>query len=142
MSPPLKVGEMQAKLAVAHDLLEVAKALGVDPTGFETRLSVIEQALNKPELKQDIMEEWQRSIEAFIKEVSEAIAQAEHEMGREPSPFEAEVYEYVMKLGGMSISYFSQQRGVPRGDVERAVKRLVELDMIEVRGVSGGKKSG
>jgi len=142
MSPPLKVGEMQAKLAVAHDLLEVAKALGVDPTGFKTRLSVIEQALDKRELKQDILEEWRRSIEGFVKDVSEAMAQAEQELEREPSPFEVEVYEYVMKRGGMSISYFSQQRGVPRGDVERAVKRLVELDMIEVRGVSGGKKSG
>ena len=60
-------------------------------------------------------------------------------MERMPSPLEADVYEYIMKHGGVSISGFSKQRGVSEGEVRGAVKRLVELDMIEVGGVKGGE---
>ena len=135
------VEKVEAHLTMLRDLLKEASLLGVDVASFEEKLSKLEKALAESESDRTKLEEVEASIDTLMSEVSKRMEEYERELERMPSPLEADVYEYIMKHGGMSISGFSKQRGVSEGDVRGAVKRLVELDMIEVGGVKGGEGS-
>lgn len=135
------VEKIDAHLTMLRDLLKEAGSLGVDVPSFEEKLHKLEKAFAESKSDRTKLEEVGASIDTLISEVSGKMEEYERELGRLPSPLEADVYEYIMKHGGMSISGFSKQRSVSEGEVRRAVKRLVELDMIEVRGVKGEEES-
>lgn len=135
-----RLKRVQVQLSIAQDLLEEVRSFGFDVSSFEARLSEAERILASQRLGDKELEECQLSIEASIKDLSDALGQAEKGPGKELPSIEAEVYEYIMKHGGMSLSRFSQEHGFPKGDVEKAIERLVNLGMIEVRGGKFGRK--
>ena len=123
----LAESQVQAQIIMTRDLLEEARSLGIDVSGFERRLFDIE----KPGAENLIV-----SVAPLMSDLSQAIEESlERELEREPTSLEAEIYEYLMRHGGMSVSTYSKERGLTEEETRKAIDRLVELDMIEVRKV-------
>ena len=119
--------QVQAQIIMARDLLEEARSLGIDVSGFEIRLFDLE----KPKAQNLVA-----SVAPLMSDLSQAIEESlERELEKEPTSLEAEIYEYLMKHGGMSVSTYSKERGLTEEETRKAIDRLVELDMIEVRKV-------
>ena len=126
--------KIEAQLIITRDLLEDARSLGIDVSKFEKRLEMLE--LKRPEnlvaSVAPLMIDLSEAIEEFKRAEEEAASVAAEV---ELTPLEVEVYEYVMKHGGMSVSDFSERSGITEEATRRAIERIVELDMLEVRGV-------
>jgi len=127
------VAKMESQLTEIRSLLEEARSLGVDVSRFETGLSEVEKLLGESRSKTAEVKGLRDSVDALKAELSEAVESSKRELEKKPTELEAEVYEYLMKHGGMSVSVYSKERGLTEEETKKAVDRLVELDMIDVR---------
>ena len=129
--------KIEAQLVIARDLLEEATSLEIDVSKFKNRLSDLErmtpEKLGSP--LASFMSDLSQAIEDFKQAEGRQAASMISEVEKQPTPLEAEVYEYLMKHGGMSVSAYSKEHGISDDETKKAIDRLVELDMIEVRKV-------
>jgi len=127
--------KVEIQLTMLRSLLEEARSIGADVSKYETAISKLEKSFDESKLKMTELKWLTSSIDTLMGELSGIVERFKHELEKEPTPLEAQVYEYLMKHGGMSISAFSEQRGITKEETRRAIERLVKLDMIEVREV-------
>jgi len=127
--------KVESQLVVTRHLLEEARSLGADISRFETGFSKLATSLGESRSETTRLRQLLDSADTFIAELSEVIESSRRELEKEPTELEAEVYEYLMKHGGMSVSAYSKEHGISDDETKKAIDRLVELDMIEVRKV-------
>jgi len=127
--------KVESQLIMVRHLLEEARSLGGDISRFETGFSKLKTSLGESKSETMRLKQLSDSTDAFIAELSEVIESSRRELEKEPTELEAEVYEYLMKHGGMSVSAYSKEHGISDDETKKAIDRLVELDMIEVRKV-------
>jgi len=123
----------ESQLTELRSLLEEARSLGVDVSRFETESSKFEKSLVESRAETTKLKWLLDSLDTLIAGLSEAVESSKRELDREPTSLEAEVYEYLMKHGGMSVSAYSKEHDITEEKTKKAIDRLVELDMIEVR---------
>jgi len=127
--------KIEAQLVIARDLLEEATSLEIDVSKFKNRLSDLErmtpEKLGSP--LASFMSDLSQAIEDFKQAEGRQAASMISEVEKQPTPLEAEVYEHLMKHGGLSVSAYSKKHGMTEEETKKAVGRLVELDMINVQ---------
>jgi len=126
---------VESQLTELHSLMEKARTLGVDVSPYETGLSGLEKSLDKSRSEMTELRSLSDSIDTLMEELSVAVESSRRELEKTPTELEAEVYEYLMKNGGMSVSAYSKERGLTEEETKKAIDRLVELDMMEIRKV-------
>ena len=126
---------VESQFVIARHLLEEARSLGADISRFETGFSKLATSLGESRSETTRLRQLLDSADSLIAELSEVIESSRRELEKEPTELEAEVYEYLMKHGGMSVSAYSKEHGISDDETKKAIDRLVELDMIEVRKV-------
>jgi len=127
--------KVEGQLAILRSLVEEARSVWADASRFERELSKLEKSFDQSKVDTTQLTWIGSSANALAGELSGILESLERDLEREPTSLEAEIYEYLMKHGGMSVSTYSKERGLTEEETRKAVDRLVELDMIEVRKV-------
>jgi len=127
--------KVEGQLTILRSLVEEARSVGADASRFETELSGLEKSLDESRVETTRLRWISSSANMLTGELSGILESLQRELEREPTSLEAEIYEYLMKHGGMSVSTYSKECGLTEEETRKAIDRLVELDMIEVRKV-------
>ena len=127
--------KMESKLAELRGVLEEARSVGVDVSRFETGLSKLEKSFGESKFEVNELNQLHSTVDTLKSELAGVVESFKREAEKQPTALEAEIYEHLMKHGGLSVSTYSKELGLTEEETRKAIDRLVELDMIEVRKV-------